>query len=85
MHTTGASCYAKFLKYLKILFNYKGLLYWLCSKARWFNCTTGTKKFCSRIRKTAFNWLHDTGKYGRFDAPVPTPCTAGEYEAMNTT
>ena len=30
--------------------------------------------------ETAFNWLHDTGKYGfRFDAPVPTPCTAGEY------
>ncbi|TLX74355.1 T9SS type A sorting domain-containing protein [Labilibacter sediminis] len=30
--------------------------------------------------ETAYNWIHDTGKYGfRFDAPAKTPCTAGEY------
>ena len=76
MHTTGASATLNLGNAPKILFNDISDTGYAQSDG---SIVQHTKNSVAGS-ETAFNWLHDTGKYGfRFDAPVPTPCTAGEY------
>ena len=76
MHTTGASATLNLGNAPKILFNDISDTGYAQSDG---SIVQHTKNSVAGS-ETAFNWLHDTGKYGfRFDAPVSTPCTAGEY------
>jgi len=76
LHTTGASATLNLGNRSKVLFNDMSNTGYSQSDGSVVQHTTASVKGS----ETAYNWIHDTGKYGfRFDAPASTPCKAGEY------
>ncbi|WP_289053793.1 T9SS type A sorting domain-containing protein [Carboxylicivirga marina] len=76
LHTTGASATLNLGNRSKVLFNDMSNTGYAQSDGSVVQHTTASVKGS----ETAYNWIHDTGKYGfRFDAPASTPCEAGEY------